>query len=55
MTKAAVNKKRALFTGTLGLKLRTKLEKCYIWSIVLYGAELGRFGKKHLESFEMWC
>jgi hypothetical protein len=33
MTKAAFNKKRALFTCTLDLKLRKKLVKCYIWSI----------------------
>ena len=39
MTKAAFNKKRALFTGTLNLELRKKLVKCYIWSIALYGAE----------------
>jgi len=39
MTKAAFNKKRALFTNTLDLKLRKKLVKCYIWSIALYGAE----------------
>jgi hypothetical protein len=37
MVKAAFNKKRALFTGTLGLELRKKLVKCYIWSIALYG------------------
>ena len=56
MAKAAFNKK-ALFTGTLNLELRKKLVKCYIWSIALYGAKLGRFGQyqKHLESFEMWC
>jgi len=32
--------------------------KCYIWSIVLYGAEtwtLRAVVQKHLESFEMWC
>ena len=32
--------------------------KCYIWSIVLYGAEtwtLRAVDQKHLESFEMWC
>ena len=32
--------------------------KCYIWSIVLYGAEtwtLQAVDQKHLESFEMWC
>jgi hypothetical protein len=39
MAKAAFNKKRALFTNTLDLKLRKKLVKCYIWSIALYGAE----------------
>ena len=38
--KAAFNKKRALFTSTLDLKLRKKLVKCYIWSIALYGAEI---------------
>jgi len=57
MAKAAFNKKRALFTSTLDLKLRKKLVKCYIWSIVLYGAEtwtLRAVDQKHLESFEMW-
>jgi len=39
MANAAVNKKRALFTSTLGLELRKKLVKCYIWSVALYGAE----------------
>ena len=39
IAKAALNKKRALFTSTLDLELRKKLLKCYIWSIALYGAE----------------
>jgi hypothetical protein len=39
MAKAVFNKKRALFTSTLDLKLRKKLVKCYIWSIALYGFE----------------
>jgi hypothetical protein len=39
MAKATFNKKRALFTSTLNLKLRKKLVKCYIRSIALYGAE----------------
>ena len=39
MAKAAFNKKRALFTSTLDLKLRKKIVKCYIWSLALYGAE----------------
>jgi hypothetical protein len=40
MAKAVFKKKRALFTGTLDLKLRKKLVKCYIWGIALYGAEI---------------
>jgi hypothetical protein len=39
MVKAAVNKKKALFTSKLDLNLRKKLVKCYFWSIGLYGAE----------------
>ena len=58
MAKAAFNKMKTLFTGTLGLNLRKKLVKCYIWSIALCGAEtwtLLAVDKKYLESFEMWC
>jgi hypothetical protein len=40
MAKEAFNKKRALFTSTLDLKLRKKLAKCYVWSIALYGVEI---------------
>jgi hypothetical protein len=57
MAKAAFNKKRTLFTSTLDLELRKKLVNCYVWSIVLYGAEnwtLRAVDQKHLESFEMW-
>jgi hypothetical protein len=39
LVKAAFNKKRALFTGTLDLEMRKELVKCYIWSVALYGAE----------------
>ena len=58
MAKAAFNKKRALFTNTLDLKLRNKQVKCYISNIALYGDEtwtLRAVYQKHLESFEMWC
>jgi hypothetical protein len=58
MAKAAINKKRALFTSTWDLDLRKKLVKCYIWSIALYGAEtwkLRAVDQKHLDSFKMWC
>jgi len=57
MAKTAFNKKRALFTCTLDLKLRKKLVKGYIWSIALYYTEtwtLRAVDQKHLESFEMW-
>jgi hypothetical protein len=37
--KAAFNKKMDLFTSTLDLELRKKLENCCIWNIVLCGAE----------------
>jgi hypothetical protein len=58
MAKVAFNKKRILLTSTLDLELRKKLVKCYVWSIVLYGAEtwtLRAVDQRHLESFEMWC
>jgi len=35
VAKAALNRKRALFTSTLDLELRKELVKCYIWSINL--------------------
>jgi hypothetical protein len=57
MAKAAFNKKRTLFTGTLDLELRKKLVKCYIWSVPLCGAEtwtLRAVDQKHMESFKMW-
>jgi len=56
MAKATFNKKMALFTNTLDLKLRKTPVKCYIWSIALYGAEtwtLRAVDQKHMESFEM--
>jgi len=58
MAKTAFIKMRDLFTSTLDLKLRTKLGKCYIWSIALYGAEtwtIRAVDQKNLENFEMWC
>ena len=57
MAKAAFNK-QTLFTSKLDLNLKKKLGKCYIWSIVLYGAENSTLRKadyKSLESTEMWC
>ena len=58
MAKAAFNKKKNLFTGKLDLNLRKKPVKCYIWSMVPYGAEIWTLwatDQKRLESYEMWC
>ena len=58
MAKAALNKRKNLFTSKLDLTLRKKLVKCYVWSMALYGAEtwtLRATDQKRLESFEMWC
>jgi hypothetical protein len=58
MTKSAISMKENLFTSILDLNLWTKLVKCYVRSIVLYGADtwrtLRKVYKKYLESFEMW-
>jgi hypothetical protein len=39
MAKATGDRKMTLFTTTLDTNLRKKPVKCYIWNIVLYGAE----------------
>ena len=39
VTKAAFNKKRAIFTTQFDLNFWKKLIKCYVWSTPLYGAE----------------
>ena len=52
MAKAAFSKKQ------IGLNLRKKVIKCYIWSMVLYGTEtwtLRAADQRCLEGFEMWC
>jgi len=54
VTKTAFTDKKTVLTGDLNLNLRKKLEKCYIWSIALYGAEtwtLRNVDQKYLESF----
>jgi len=58
IAKAAYNKKKTLFTSILDLYSRKKLDKCYIWSTALYGAEtwtLQQADQKNLKSCEMWC
>jgi hypothetical protein len=56
MARAAFNKKTTPFTSSLDLRL--KEEQCYIWSIVLYCAEICKLqnvDQEYLESSEMWC
>jgi len=58
MSKAAFNKKKALFTRKLDFNLRKKLVKCCIWSTALYGAEtwiLHKVYQIYPERSEMWC
>jgi len=58
MAKAALNKKKTLFTSTLDLNLKKKPVKCCIWSMAFYGTEtwtLRVADQKYLESSEMWC
>jgi len=56
VAKAALNKKKAVFTSNFDLNLRKKLQECYIGSIALYGVETRthrRVDQIYLESFEM--
>ena len=52
---SCIQQEESSFYLHIGLKLRKKLVKCYIWSIALYGAEawtLRAVDQKHLESFK---
>jgi hypothetical protein len=53
--KAAFNKKKTFCTSKLDLDLRKKLEKCYIWSTALCGAETWKVDQEFLKIFETWC
>jgi hypothetical protein len=58
MEKAAISKKKALFTTKLDLNLRKKLVKWCNWSMALYRSEtltLQKVDQKYLASSEMWC
>jgi len=54
MATVAFNKKKSFCHQTGHKFLRKKLIKCYIWSIVFYGAETCT-RQKYVESSEMWC
>jgi len=57
IAKTVFNKNKNLFVNQLGLNLRKKLVKCYIWSRTLYSAEnriLRKVDQKYPERFEIW-
>ena len=57
MAKEVFNRKRSIFCGPLEKELRKRLVKCFVWSVVLNGAEtwtLRRNEQKQLEAFEIW-
>jgi hypothetical protein len=54
VAKAAINRKKTLFTSNTNVNLRKKLVTCYIWSIALYDSETWierKVDQKYLESF----
>ena len=56
--KAFIEKKNILADKKLNIKLRTRLLKCYVWSVLLYGCEswtISSSCRKKLEAAEMWC
>ena len=58
MAKQAFNNRRELLTRTLKLKLKKKLVKTLIWTVLLYGAEtwtLRKVDETRLKAFEMWA
>jgi hypothetical protein len=44
MAKEACSKKKAIYIIKVGINLRTKLVKCYIWSLAFMALKLGYFG-----------
>ena len=57
MAKEAFNRKRSIICGPLEKELRSRLVKCFVWSVVLYAADTWtlRWNEQNqLEVFEMW-
>jgi hypothetical protein len=55
--KSNIQEEETLFTSKLGLYLRKKLVKWYIWSIALHGSEtwtVRKVDQKYVEDFEIW-
>jgi hypothetical protein len=58
MAGAAFSKKKTLYTSKLDLNFRNKVVKCYIWSIILYVAEIWiirKIDQKYSENLKLWC
>jgi len=56
--KAFTEKRTILADKKLSFKLRLKLLKCYVWSILLYGCESWTISpncRKRLDALEIWC
>lgn len=57
MGKVAFEEKRRVLTGNLDLELRKRMMKCFVWSVMLCGAETWELRKediRRIEAFEMW-
>src|ERR1043165_9450291 len=55
--KDAFYKRGELLTGSLNMKLKKRMVKTLVWSVVLYGSETWTMRQediKRLEAFEMW-
>ncbi|KAI5734561.1 hypothetical protein M8J77_007970 [Diaphorina citri] len=55
---AFIKMKKCLCSRDINLKLRTRILKCYVFSTLLYGAEvwtLKKNNEKNINAFEMWC
>ena len=58
MAKSSFNNMRTILTNMkISLKLRIRLVKCFVWSVLMYGCEawtLDKRMKKRIEAMEMW-
>ncbi|KAG1656182.1 Transmembrane and TPR repeat-containing protein 4 [Nymphon striatum] len=58
ISRRAFNNMKGIFVSRkINIKLKLRLVKCYIWSILLYGVETWTISKKmeeRLEAYEMW-
>ena len=59
IARSAFNRMKAILcSGKLGIEIRTRVLRCYVFSVLLYGVEAWTITdatEKRLASFEMWC